>query len=143
MKRTKLSSIKTEKELQFFLSNEKNEYVKFIRYHQNLCKKEHKKTEFHHIIPLYANGSNAQWNRIELSIVEHQKAHQLLYNVYKNKEDLCALRFRQKQNLKAYKLRTSLAHNKQRLQKKGFFDAKVQSENGKKGGKVKSKKKNN
>lgn len=136
----KLSNIKTEKELRFFLLTEKNVYVNFINYHKYLCKKKLNKTEFHHIIPLYANGSNATWNLIELSISEHQKAHKLLYEVYKNKEDLCALRFRQK-NSKAYRLRTLLSHNSQRLQKKGFFNSKVQSENGKKGGKVKSKSK--
>ena len=98
-------------------------------------------TEFHHIIPLYANGPNEKWNLIQLSVREHQMAHQLLYDVYKNTEDLCALRFRKKQHSEAYKLRISLAHKAQSLNKKGFFDSNMQSKNGKKGGKVKSLKK--
>lgn len=119
---------------------ENNIYVQFINYHQKKVKKQTEQTELHHIIPLYSNGPNAKWNLIELSISEHQEAHQLLYFVYKNNEDLCALRFRQK-NLQAYKDRAALSHNVQRLQKKGFFNSKTQSENGKRGGKVKSNKK--
>ena len=135
----KLPLIQTEKELQTFLLNEKNEYTQFILDNKNLCKKHYQQTEFHHIIPLYAKGPHAQWNLIELTVFEHQKAHHLLYNVYQNKEDLCALRFRQKTGSSAYRIRASLSHEKQRLDKKGFFDPKVQRINGKKGGKVKSK----
>jgi hypothetical protein len=86
---------------------------------------------------LYAEGSNEKWNLITLSVDEHQMAHQFLYDVYQNKEDLCALHFRKKNYQKAYKLRIKIAHVAQRLNKKGFFDSKIQSHNGKKGGKKK------
>ncbi len=92
-----LPNITTCEQLTFFLSTEKNAYTNFI----NKCRKRLiplSVTEFHHILPLHAKGPNKKWNLIQLSIYEHQMAHQFLYDVYKNTEDLCALRFRKKMN---------------------------------------------
>ena len=66
-----LPKVKNEAELNCFLSKEiKNLYVNFI----NLCKnKKYNKSdgpfEYHHIIPLYAKGSNQKWNLIKLSLI--------------------------------------------------------------------------
>lgn len=138
---TTLPNITTSEQLTFFLSTEKNAYKTFINKYKKRTNSLLVETEFHHILPLYANGPNKKWNLIQLSVHEHQMAHQLLYDVYKNTEDLCALRFRKKKHSEAYKLRIQLAHQAQRLNKKGFFNSNMQSENGKKGGKAKSLKK--
>jgi len=139
---TKLFQIKTENQLEIFLLNEQNCYTDFINKHKELnkqnclyIKKQQVIMEKHHIIPKYANGSNESWNLIILSKDDHQKAHELLYIVYKNPEDLLAIRFRQK-NSKAYELRIKLSHRTQRLNKTGFFNSQLQSENGKKSGKI-------
>lgn len=135
-----LPKIHNEQDLNNFLAIDKNNiYVNFI----NLCKIKIYKTsegpfEYHHIIPLYANGPNKQWNLIKLSIEDHIMAHTLLYKIYKNKEDLLALNFRKYIDKEVYKLRCTLSHDKQRLNKSGFFCSKVQQLNGQKGGKVKS-----
>lgn len=141
---TILSKITTKKELRSFLLNEQNAYTLFIQKHQNQQTFKNyalNETELHHIIPLYAKGPDKYWNIIRLSIKDHHLAHELLYKIYKNPEDLCSLNFKKKNYSKAYQLRTKVAHVSQRLNKTGFFNSEIQRKNGIKGGKVKSLKK--
>jgi hypothetical protein len=134
-----------KEELELYLLTQNNPYVAFIC--EQLTQQTFfinnflEDTELHHIIPLHANGPDVEWNLIRLSVGNHQRAHELLYNVYQKKEDLCCLRFRQKSNRKAYRLRIQLSHASQRLNGNGFFNSKTQRINGAKGGKVKSEQK--
>lgn len=44
----------------------------------------------HHIIPRYMGGTDDADNIVELTVLEHADAHNLLYCLYKNKEDWLA-----------------------------------------------------
>lgn len=128
-----LPKIFNKKELDLYLIKEKNVYIYFINFHKNKnYKNNHNPFEYHHIIPLYANGPDKKWNLIKLSVANHKIAHELLYLVYKNKEDLIALHFFKNLNNEAYKLPCQLSHEQQRLNKTGFFNSELQSKNGKK-----------
>jgi hypothetical protein len=74
-----------------------NEYFQFIQDSANKKYPQGTKTHLHHVIPLYVFGKNASkeaqafmnspQNIIILSVEDHVKAHELLYKIYKNKQD--------------------------------------------------------
>ena len=92
--------------------------------------------ELHHIIPRHADGCDASWNLIPLTIVDHQLAHRLLYETYGSARDRCALNFRKGRCSVAFTLRAKLGHDAQRKARLGFFNPDQQRQSGKVGGKV-------
>lgn len=47
----------------------------------------------HHIIPRHAGGPDKSWNMVMLTTLDHQKAHELRFEVYQEKGDSDAARF--------------------------------------------------
>lgn len=119
-----------------FFKNQKSEEL--------ILNKEGNEKKNHHIIPKHAGGSDSEWNMILLSPEDQLKAHELRYDVYKEKGDLAAIRFWKdppKNTLEAQRRRAVLSHETCRTKKIGFFCSEQQRLNGLKGGKVKSNKK--
>ena len=46
--------------------------------------------QLHHIIPTHQLGPDSQWNLVRLTIEEHAKAHELLFENYQHSYDLGA-----------------------------------------------------
>lgn len=92
--------------------------------------------ELHHIIPRHAYGCDESWNLIPLTYVDHQVAHELLYETYGLAQDRCALNFRKGRRTVGLTLRAKLGHDAQRWASLGFFDPNQQRKYGQKGGKI-------
>ena len=93
----------------------------------------------HHIIPRHAGGPDQSWNMVELTTPDHQKAHELRYEVYQEVGDRVAVSFwaNPTQNtLEAQQRRATITHEICRANKTGFFSPEQQSINGQKGGTV-------
>ena len=93
----------------------------------------------HHIIPLFAGGCNQTWNLVHVTLEEHEKAHQLRYDVYQEHGDKLALRFFKgwtpsKEELQ--KERRKLGLETQKKQKKGRFSPQQQAASGRIGGTI-------
>lgn len=76
----------SEDELLSFLENDETPYSAFIL---SVYRRPSPSgaTDVHHIQPKHANGTDDPWNLINLTIEEHAKAHQLMYESYGNKYD--------------------------------------------------------
>jgi hypothetical protein len=142
-----LPIIQTHQELLNYLNTANNPYTCFINeklkcaHHDEYACNNKKIFEQHHIIPLHAKGPNKKWNLILLTLTAHQKAHELLYHVYKQPGDLCALNFRKNLIKKAYLLKIKMAHHTQKINKLSFYNSEIQRKNGQKGGKIQTKNK--
>ncbi len=72
-----------------YLEKENNEYTRYILQKLQNPKSNRaksfngEKTQIHHIIPKHAGGKNNYFNRILLTVSEHQMAHAIRYSVYK------------------------------------------------------------
>lgn len=88
----RLQQITNREELITFLREENTSYSNFIleRLDREVSSLKRKEIHSHHIIPAYLEISDASWNKIDLTIPEHAKAHLLLYENYKYKGDLGA-----------------------------------------------------
>ena len=54
--------------------------------------------EIHHIIPKACGGPETEWNKMRLTYSEHEKAHELRFQAYKEENDRRALLFRKNVN---------------------------------------------
>lgn len=114
-----------EKEFFSFLKREKNSYSNFIL---KKLSSSQSTGHLHHIQPKHAGGSEASWNRIYLSVEDHAKAHELLYQNYGNYFDLCAacmLRNKKKEGLTALWKQNQ---ENMKCRKVGFFNSELQRE---------------
>lgn len=90
-------NIENAEQVLHYIQTTNNIYTEFIHQkinaepsayrRQNLSPK--KGFEYHHIIPLYANGPDIDANIIQLSYDDHTQAHFLLFQVYQNYFDYC------------------------------------------------------
>lgn len=96
--------------------------------------------ERHHIIPRFEKGksTDAPENLVKVTVKEHVIAHWLRYKVFSKPEDLCAYLFRVGDTINSIKIRNELvsqARERDRIEKRYFFDSDFQTEMGKRGGK--------
>lgn len=125
-------NINTEKKLESFLIEKDDDYCKFILSKKAKAEPTTGRIEMHHIIPLHAGGPEFEaWNKIKLSFEDHTHAHFLLASCYKSQNDNYV-----------YIWRSGLTQEARRKQRKYaqtksvFLDPNMQSEFGKKGGRV-------
>nr|YP_005089835.1 HNH homing endonuclease [Dunaliella salina]ACS95095.1 HNH homing endonuclease [Dunaliella salina] len=96
--------------------------------------------ERHHIIPRFEKGksTDAPENIVKVTVKEHVIAHWLRYKVFNKPQDQCAYLFRVGDTINAIKIRNELvsqARERDRIEKRYFFDADFQAKMGKRGGK--------
>ena len=137
---TPYAKIKNRDDLILYLKSNPNAYNDFMIE----CINREKTTPLiigdlkgHHIIPLFAGGCAQSWNLTHLTAEEHQKAHQLRYDIYQENGDKMALKFFKgfhplKEVLE--KERRKLGLETQKKQKKGRFSPQQQAASGKIGG---------
>ncbi|MBN8571537.1 MAG: hypothetical protein J0M18_18080 [Ignavibacteria bacterium] len=92
--------------------------------------------EKHHIIPKYKNGSDDNENLILIEVRQHILAHLILYLEQGNPGDLKAYTIRKYYKYSEAKTKVARAREIDKVFQRGFYDSKIQSENGKKGGKI-------
>lgn len=107
---------------------------------QSKRKQTPKQYENHHIFPKHLGGLDTHWNLILLTIEEHTLAHFLCYQTYKNKKDLYVYLMRKKENPELRKILQKNIVNYLKQNQKCMFDPKWQSQQGKKGGKKRTRK---
>jgi hypothetical protein len=93
------------------------------------------KTEIHHIIPQSVGGPDTPWNTVLVTTEMHQELHRTRYAVYGNNNDRLAIRFRDGDPTR-YAERARLSHLSQIKNGVGLGDRRLQSEKGKRGGKI-------
>lgn len=96
--------------------------------------------ERHHIIPRFekSESTDAPENLVKVTVKEHVIAHWLRYKVFSKPQDLCAYLFRVGDTINSIKMRNELvsqARERDRIEKRYFFDSDFQAEMGKRGGK--------
>ncbi len=96
--------------------------------------------ERHHIIPRFEKGksTDAPANRVKVTVKERVIAHWLRYKIFNKPQDLCAYLFRVGDTINSIKIRNELvsqARERDRIEKRYFFDSDFQTEMGKRGGK--------
>ena len=96
--------------------------------------------ERHHIIPRFekSKSTDAPENLVKVTVKEHVIAHWLRYKVFSKPQDLCAYLFRVGDTINSIKIRNELvsqARERDRIEKRYFFDSDFQTEMGKRGGK--------
>jgi len=91
-------------------------------------------TEKHHIIPKHMQGSNDPSNLIRISVRHHILAHLLLYLEEGGPGNLLAYTIRQSSQHIDLRSQSKLSDFMNKTLKKGWYNSKVQSELGKKGG---------
>jgi len=96
--------------------------------------------QIHHIIPKYAFENtpediaykDSSENLIELSLQDHQKAHELLYEIFHNKQDLGAIKMLSGNLVESRRIWRQLGaaatHVIQKKQNKTFFNSEFQKE---------------
>jgi hypothetical protein len=94
----------------------------------------------HHIIPKYAFGNtpediaykDSEDNLIKLSLQDHRKAHELLYEIFHNKQDLGAIKMLSGDLVESRRIWRQLGaeatHRIQKEQNKTFFNSEFQKE---------------
>lgn len=107
--------IDSKEKLVSFLKENSNAYNQFIlqKIEESKIKDDQIKKNDHHIIPKHIGGLDKKWNMVKLSTHDHQKAHELRYEVYKDKGDCYAVRFWSdfpKNTLEAQQQRAKLSH---------------------------------
>ena len=118
------TKITSQKELDLFLSI-KNPYTEFIAEKLKTVYPAEIVTQWHHILPKYAQGTDHKFNLIKLSYDDHRIAHELLYEVYKHEEDLLAVRFMTNDPL-AHTAKIKLTHKASKLNQTGFYSSENQ-----------------
>lgn len=116
-------------------------YIQMIKT-QRLSEQPDKESfyERHHIIPRFEKdkSTNAPENIVKVTVKEHVIAHWLRYKVLNKPQDLCAYLFRVRDTINSIELRNKLvsqAREKDRIEKRYFFNSNFQTEMGKRGGK--------
>lgn len=71
-----------------YLKKSDNNYTRFIleklsKNSQIIDKNPSRLIEIHHIIPLACGGPDVNWNRMELTYSDHNRAHSIRWQVYK------------------------------------------------------------
>ncbi len=95
--------------------------------------------ERHHIIPRFEkiNSTETPENLVKVTVKEHVIAHWLRYKVFNKPQDLCAYLFRVGDTINSIMKRNELvsqAREKDRIEKRYFFNSDFQTEMGKRGG---------
>lgn len=89
-------SINSREKLILHLKNNPNKYNDFILEKINEENNSSKTTlndkNKHHIIPKHAGGADKSWNMVMLTTLDHQKAHELRFEVYQEKGERDAVR---------------------------------------------------
>jgi N12 class adenine-specific DNA methylase len=120
--------------------NKNNKYFQFIENCRNKVYTE--KTHVHHIIPMYVfkntrkledlRSMNSSENLIELSVSDHIKAHELLYEIYGNLNDFGAIQLLNglfSESARTWKkLGAKSSHNIQKINKRNMWDPNWQKE---------------
>lgn len=110
------------------------EYFQLIAPSWNCPKNPTKYYEKHHITPLFAGGSDTPANLIIVTVADHIFLHWLRFQIYNQSGDEKAYLFRLSDTEERAALRIKMAVEANKLAKKGFYDPKVQSMLGKRGG---------
>lgn len=119
-----------------------NKYFKFIENCANKVYPPNIKTHLHHVIPRYVFGSNtskedeafinSSENIIILSVEDHAKAHELLYEIYGNAQDQGAVLmlngYEQESRTIWRQLGATAVNQLMKDQKKTFWDPNYQTE---------------
>jgi hypothetical protein len=134
------AQISDKKTLLSYLKNTPNAYNEFMLH--CLCNPPPtENTQKHHIIPRHSGGPDEDWNMVTLTVEDHAKAHELRWETYKDKASALSLDELALRGLRGefnteemIKKRVQLSHHIQKTEKKGRWDAKLQSMLGKKGG---------
>lgn len=120
--------------------NRTNKYFRFIEHCRKKKYGKNELTHIHHIIPVYvfkkAERSEdfifleSAENKIRLSIKDHWKAHELLFEIYGNQEDQAAKNMLSGNTIEAMViwrvLGAQASHDTQRNNNKGFWNSETQ-----------------
>lgn len=117
----------------------KDPYQFAINFFSNYPYSQEVLMEEHHILPKFEGGSNARENMIFLSIRAHCFVHWVRWKVYGKMQDQFVYNMRIGDTAMIVKLRRKLALEKNKLNKKGWFDIEAQAEKGRKGGTISGK----
>jgi hypothetical protein len=123
-------TIRNRDDLIDFLVKEANSYATFIleRINRNPDTLKVSPTHKHHIIPKHAGGSDEPFNLIRLTIEEHAKAHELLYENYGKLADLAASHMISGRIDKGDEAIRKMIQEKMKKEGKGFYSSAVQKE---------------